>query len=56
MSFTLLDVQRLLEQSEERITAKLGRKLDFDPKKENFVNDAEANAMRAYKRRAPYTF
>ena len=34
---------------------KLGRKVTFDPKTELFVNDAEANRRRAYKRRAPYT-
>lgn len=37
------------------ISWKLGRKLTFDPVKEEFVNDDEANAMRTYKRRAPYT-
>jgi len=34
---------------------KLGRKLRFDPVKESYVNDDEANRMRFYKRRAPYT-
>lgn len=37
------------------ISWKLGRKLTFDPVKEAFVNDDEANAMRTYQRRAPYT-
>ena len=37
------------------ISWKLGRKLTFDPVKEAFVNDDEANAMRTYERRAPYT-
>ena len=37
------------------ISWKLGRKLTFDPVKEVFVNDDEANAMRTYERRAPYT-
>lgn len=37
------------------ISWKLGRKVTFDPKTESFVNDAEANRMRSYKRRAPYT-
>jgi hypothetical protein len=36
------------------ISWKLGRKLTFDPIKEAFVNDDEANAMRTYPRRAPY--
>ena len=37
------------------ISWKLGRKVTFDPKKERFVKDAEANRLRTYKRRAPYT-
>ena len=37
------------------ISWKLGRKVTFDPKKEKFVNDAEANSMRTYERRAGYT-
>jgi len=37
------------------ISWKLGRKLTFDPVKEVFINDDEANAMRTYQRRAPYT-
>jgi len=37
------------------ISWKLGRRVTFDPVKERFVNDAEANRMRTYKRRAPYT-
>lgn len=34
---------------------KLGRKLKFDPVKESFPDDAEANKMRGYTRRKPYT-
>lgn len=37
------------------ISWKLGRKVTFDPKTESFVNDDEANALRSYQRRAPYT-
>ena len=37
------------------ISWKLGRKVIFDPKKETFVNDVEANSMRTYERRAGYT-
>lgn len=37
------------------ISWKLGRKVTFDPKAESFVNDEEANALRSYQRRAPYT-
>lgn len=37
------------------ISWKLGRRVAFDPKKESFVNDAEANALRGYQRRAPFT-
>ena len=33
----------------------VGPWLNFDPKTERFVNDAEANNLRTYKRRAPYT-
>ncbi|MEM1226441.1 MAG: Gfo/Idh/MocA family oxidoreductase [Planctomycetota bacterium] len=37
------------------ISWKLGRKVTFDPKTERFVNDAEANRLCTYERRAPYT-
>ena len=37
------------------ISWKLGRKVTFDPKKEKFINDAEANSLRTYQRRAGYT-
>lgn len=37
------------------ISWKLGRKVTFDPKAESFVGDEEANSMRTYERRAPYT-
>ena len=37
------------------ISWKLGRKVVFDPKRERFVNDTEANDLRTYKRRRPYT-
>ncbi len=37
------------------ISWKLGRKVTFDPKKESFVNDAEANSLCGYQRRAPFT-
>ncbi|MEC7449999.1 MAG: Gfo/Idh/MocA family oxidoreductase [Planctomycetota bacterium] len=37
------------------ISWKLGRKVTFDPKTESFVEDPEANRLRTYKRRAPYT-
>jgi len=37
------------------ISWKLGRKVTFDPKTETFVNDDEANGMRSYERRAPYS-
>lgn len=37
------------------ISWKLGRRLRFDPAKESFIDDAEANALCSYKRRAPYT-
>jgi predicted dehydrogenase len=33
---------------------KLGRKLKWDPKKEQFINDKEANAMLSRPQRAPY--
>lgn len=36
------------------IAMKLGRRLEWDPKKEAFVNDDEANAMRSRVERAPY--
>ena len=34
---------------------KLGRKVTFDPVKEEFINDDEANSYRSYERRGPYT-
>ena len=34
---------------------KLGRKVTFDPVKEEFVNDDEANKYRSYERREGYT-
>jgi predicted dehydrogenase len=37
------------------ISWKLGRKLKFDPAKEAFIGDDEANALCSYERRAPYT-
>jgi len=37
------------------ISWKLGRKVTFDPEKESFINDPEANALRGYQRRAPFT-
>ena len=37
------------------ISWKLGRKVSFDPKTERFIDDAEANRLRTYQRRAPYT-
>ena len=33
---------------------KLGRKLRWDPAKETFLDDTEANAMRSRPQRAPY--
>lgn len=36
------------------IAMKLGRKLTWNPAKEEFVNDAQANAMRSRAQRAPY--
>jgi hypothetical protein len=33
---------------------KLGRKLDWDPETEKFVNDKEANKMLSRPQRAPY--
>jgi predicted dehydrogenase len=36
------------------ISMKLGRKLRWNPEKEEFVNDAEANAMRSRPQRPPY--
>jgi hypothetical protein len=36
------------------IAMKLGRKLTWDPEKEEFVNDAKANEMRSRPERAPY--
>lgn len=37
------------------IAYRLGRTLKFDPKKEDFLSDSEANAMLTRKYRAPYT-
>ena len=37
------------------ISWKLGRKLKFDPDKESFIDDAEADALRSSPRRAPFT-
>lgn len=37
------------------ISWKLGRRLKFDPAKEQFIGDAEANALCSYQRRAPFT-
>jgi hypothetical protein len=37
------------------ISWKLGRRVTFDPTKESFVNDAEANSLCGYQRRAPFT-
>jgi len=37
------------------IAMKLKRKLKWDPKKEDFIGDAEAGAMRTRKQRKPYT-
>ncbi|MBM3999630.1 MAG: Gfo/Idh/MocA family oxidoreductase [Planctomycetes bacterium] len=37
------------------IAMRLGRKLGWDPDKEEFVGDAEANAMRAREQREPWT-
>ena len=34
---------------------KLGRKLQWDPKAETFVNDADANKLLDYPHRAPWT-
>jgi hypothetical protein len=34
----------------------LGRKITFDPAKEEFVNDDEANRMRSRAQRAPWSF
>ena len=36
------------------ISWKLGRRLKFDPAKEQFIGDAEANALCDYQRRAPF--
>jgi hypothetical protein len=33
---------------------KLGRKLNWDPDKEKFINDAEADSMLSRPQRAPY--
>lgn len=37
------------------ISWKLGRRLKFDPAKEQFIGDEEANALCSYRRRAPFT-
>jgi hypothetical protein len=37
------------------ISWKLGRRITFDPVKEAFANDDEANAMRTCQHRTPYT-
>jgi predicted dehydrogenase len=37
------------------ISWKLGRRLKFDPAKEAFIGDDEANALCSYQRRAPFT-
>lgn len=37
------------------ISWKLGRRLKFDPAKEQFIGDEEANALCTYRRRAPFT-
>jgi predicted dehydrogenase len=37
------------------IAWKLGRKLRYDPAADSFIDDAEANLMRVYQRRAPWT-
>lgn len=37
------------------ISLRLGRKLAWDPEKEEFVGDDEANAMRSREQRSPYT-
>ena len=34
----------------------LKRDLKYDPKKEEFINDAEANRLRSRAMRAPWTF
>ena len=36
------------------IAKKVGRKLDWDPDKERFINDDEANSMLSRPQRAPY--
>ena len=36
------------------ISWKLGRRLKFDPAKEQFIGDSEANALCSYQRRAPF--
>jgi hypothetical protein len=38
------------------IAMKLGRKLKWDPVKETFLNDAEANALMGSERRSPWEF
>jgi predicted dehydrogenase len=38
------------------IAIRLGRKLDWDPEKEEFVGDSEANAMVARAQRSPYSY
>lgn len=37
------------------ISWKLGRRLKFDPAREEFIGDPEANALRSYVRRSPFT-
>jgi hypothetical protein len=37
------------------ISWKLGRRLKFDPAKEQFIGDDEANALCSYQRRASFT-
>ena len=37
------------------ISMRLGRKLQWDPQKEEFVGDSDANAMLSRPQRAPYT-
>ncbi len=37
-----------------KIAFRMGRELDFDPKKERFTSDADANAMLSRNYRAPF--
>jgi hypothetical protein len=39
-----------------QLSWQLGRKLTFDPVKEEFVNDDEANRMRSRASREPWSF